>query len=183
MNSEIDVRFATVGDAPALARHRAEMFRDMGELADDHYATLRAAAEREIAAWIASGEYVSFVATPSGRPAEIVAGAGVQIRKLFPRPLSGGAGIRLGPEAIVLNVFTERRWRRRGIAERLMQRVIDWARGHGIARLVLHASSEGRPLYERLGFEPTNEMRYTGELPGTATEASPLLLHDLDRTP
>ena len=47
-----------------------------------------------------------------------------------------------------------------------MQHVIDWARGHGIARLVLHASSEGRQLYERLGFEATNEMRYTGELPG-----------------
>ncbi len=38
----------------------------------------------------------------------------------------------------------------------------------GIARLVLHASPEGRSLDERLGFEPTNEMRYTGDLPGTA---------------
>lgn len=36
------------------------------------------------------------------------------------------------------------------------------------ARLVLHASPDARPLYERLGFEPTNEMRFTGELPGTA---------------
>lgn len=38
---------------------------------------------------------------------------------------------------------------------------------HGIARLVLHASPDGRALYERLSFEPTNDMRYTGELPGT----------------
>ena len=66
-----------------------------------------------------------------------------------------------------MNVFTERAWRRRGIAEQLMQHVIDWSRSHGIARLVLHASPDGRSLYERLGFEPTNEMRYTGELPGT----------------
>jgi hypothetical protein len=27
---------------------------------------------------------------------------------------------------------------------------------------VLHASSTGRPLYERLGFVSTNEMRYLG---------------------
>lgn len=27
------------------------------------------------------------------------------------------------------------------------------------ARVSLHASVEGRPLYEGLGFEPTNEMR------------------------
>lgn len=144
------------------------MFRDMGELHEDQLETLRGAAERDLAAWLASGDYVSFVASPAGRPAEIVAGAGIQIRKLLPRPLPGGAGIRLGPEAIVLNVYTEREWRRRGVAERLMQGLIDWARDHGIARLVLHASPEGRSLYERMGFEPTNEMRYTGDLPGTS---------------
>jgi len=45
-----------------------------------------------------------------------------------------------------------------------METAIAWARAHGIARLVLHASPEGRPLYEQLGFEATNEMRYVGEL-------------------
>jgi GNAT superfamily N-acetyltransferase len=166
MNDTIDVRLATPADAPVLARHRAEMFRDMGDLADNHYHTLLAAAEREIEAWLGSGDYVGFVASPHGRPGEIVAGAGIQIRKLLPRPLKDHAGIRVGPEAIVLNVFTERAWRRRGIGERLMQQVIDWARTHRMARLVLHASPDGRPLYERLGFVPTNEMGYTGDLPG-----------------
>lgn len=166
MSDTIDVRLATTADAPVLARHRAEMFRDMGDLADGHYGPFLTAAEREIAAWLASGDYVGFVASPPGHPGEIVAGAGIQVRKLLPRPLENHAGIGIGPEAIVLNVFTERSWRRRGIAERLMQHVIDWARTHRIARLVLHASPDGRPLYERLGFVPTNEMRYTGELPG-----------------
>jgi len=31
-------------------------------------------------------------------------------------------------------------------------------------RLVLHASTEGRALYEQLGFVATNEMRYEGDL-------------------
>lgn len=168
MDDVCEVRQATVTDAPVLARHRAEMFRDMGDLADAHYGTLSAAAERDIAAWLASGDYVGFIASPAGRPDEIVAGAGIQIRKLLPRPLPNNAGIRLGPEAIVLNVFTEQAWRRRGIGELLMRRIIDWARAHGVARLVLHASPEGRALYERLGFVATNEMRYTGELPGTS---------------
>lgn len=167
MTDDIRVRLATAADAPVLARHRAEMFRDMEKLRDDQYGTLLSAAEREIAAWLATGEYVSWVASPSGRPREIVAGAGVQIRKLLPRPLPGGEAIRLGPEAIVLNVFTERAWRRRGVARRLMEEIIAWAKAHGVARLVLHASPEGRPLYERLGFEPTNEMHYTGALAGT----------------
>lgn len=38
------------------------------------------------------------------------------------------------------------------------------AREARVSHLVLHASSEGRPLYEALGFVATNEMRYTGEL-------------------
>jgi GNAT superfamily N-acetyltransferase len=167
MSDTIEVRLATTADAAVLARHRAEMFRDMGDLADDHYDAFRAAAHREIAAWLATGDYVSFVASPEGRPGEIVAGAGIQVRKLLPRPLPNHAGVLVGPEAIVLNVFTERAWRRRGIAELLMRHVIDWARTHGMARLVLHASPDGRSLYERLGFVPTNEMRYSGELPGT----------------
>ena len=168
MNETVDVRLATPADAPVLARHRAEMFRDMGKLDDDHYERLLTAAERDIRAWLESGDYVSWVANPKGRPEEIVAGAGIQIRKLLPRPIPGGAGMRLGPEAIVLNVFTERTWRRRGIGAELMTHAIEWARKHGMARLVLHASDDGRRLYERLGFEPTNEMRFTGELPGTA---------------
>lgn len=164
MTDEFRVRLATPADAPVLARHRAKMFRDMGTLPADQYAPLLAAAEHDLAAWLESGEYVSWVVSPLDRPSEIVGGAGIQIRKLLPRPVPGSPAIRLGPEAIILNVFTERAWRRRGVARRLMEHAIAWSRDHGIARLVLHASSDGRPLYESLGFESTNEMRYTGEL-------------------
>ena len=158
------MRLATAADAPALARHRAEMFRDMGELAEEAYELLLEAARRDLATWLAAGEYVGWVASPTERPGEIVAGAGIQLRRLLPRPEQGGRALRQGPEAIVLNVFTERAWRRRGLARLLMARVIEWARAHGVARLVLHASREGRPLYEHLGFVATNEMRYRGEL-------------------
>jgi len=40
----------------------------------------------------------------------------------------------------------------------------DWARRERLDRLVLHASPEGRPLYDRLGFVATNEMRFADEL-------------------
>ena len=35
---------------------------------------------------------------------------------------------------------------------------IDWCRAQGIARVRLHASDAGRPLYASLGFTPTTEM-------------------------
>ena len=40
-----------------------------------------------------------------------------------------------------------------------MECIIAWCREQGFATLYLHASDAGRPLYEQLGFEPTNEMR------------------------
>src|SRR5205085_2575818 len=98
-------------------------------------------------------------AVSGGRSREIVAGAGVQLRELLPRPAPGGAGLVRGPQGLILNVFTERAWRRRGVAAALMRELLRWCRANGIESLVLHASADGRPLYEKLGFTPTNEMR------------------------
>ena len=64
-----------------------------------------------------------------------------------------------GPEGYVLNVFTESQCRRQGVAESLMRALIAWATTRGVHRISLHASAEGRPLYEKLGFVPANEMR------------------------
>jgi predicted N-acetyltransferase YhbS len=57
----------------------------------------------------------------------------------------------------VLNVYVEPEWRR-GVAETLMRVQLDAVAERGIRRVVLHASDDGRPLYERLGFVQTNEM-------------------------
>lgn len=164
MRHPYTIRLATPDDADVLARHRVSMFRDMGDLPPEQTDSLEAAARRVIREWITAGTYVSWVASPAERPQEIIAGAGLQIRPLLPRPQPGQPVIREGPEGIVLNVYTERPWRRRGVARALMEAVIVWARTHGVARIVLHASPEGRPLYAQLGFEATNEMRYVGEL-------------------
>lgn len=81
---------------------------------------------------------------------------------MLPRPDTGGRELVGGPQGLILNVYTEPAWRRRGLAVLLMQRVLDWAAANGVKSLVLHASNDGRPLYEKLGFTATNEMRYAG---------------------
>jgi hypothetical protein len=40
-----------------------------------------------------------------------------------------------------------------------MKVMIAWCRENGFTSVGLHASEEGRPLYEQLSFQPTNEMR------------------------
>jgi GNAT superfamily N-acetyltransferase len=160
MTGSITIRRATVADAAVLARHRAEMFRDMGDLPDALYAELLGATRAWIERAIPAGEYVAWLATPLGSD-EVVAGAGVHLRPIIPRPRDRRR-IEHGPQGLIVNVFTERPWRRRGIAERVMRELLAWARQAGVANLVLHASPEGRRLYERLGFEQTNEMRFAG---------------------
>lgn len=142
------------------------MFQDMGQVSETAFEPLRAKAEEYLAGALDRGEYIGWLASPEGEPDTIAAGAGVQLRRALPHPSdpsAGGVGVAEGRHAIVLNVFTEPAWRRHGLAELLMRHILDWAREERLDRLVLHASDEGRPLYERLGFVATNEMRYRGE--------------------
>jgi len=56
-------------------------------------------------------------------------------------------------------VYTEAECRKRGIARQVMQTILAWIKERGLRAVNLHASAEGRGLYEKLGFEATNEMR------------------------
>ena len=153
------VRRATASDIPLLATHRASMFRDMGQLGVELGAALVQATSEYLRDALPREEYLGWVAESAASPAEPIGGAGVQLRPILPRPRPGGDGIEFGPEAIILNVYVDPAWRRRGIGEALMRAVLDALAARSLHRVVLHASEEGRRLYERMGFVPTNEMR------------------------
>ena len=63
--------------------------------------------------------------------------------------------------AYLLNVYVYQEFRRQGVARRLMQVMVDWCRAQGFSTVWLHASDEGRPLYESMGFAASNEMKLT----------------------
>jgi len=138
------------------------MFRDMGELPGDLHDTLIAAARAYFTQALADRRYVGWLAQLDDEGA-IVGGAGLQLRELLPRPDVARGRLVRGPQGLILNVYTERAWRRRGVAAALMRELLGWCRENGIESVVLHASAEGRPLYEKLGFTSTNEMRYPGD--------------------
>src|SRR2546423_2293124 len=122
MGDAFGIRLATVADAPALARHRAEMFRDMGDLPDELYDPLVEAARGALEECLGTGEYVGWVACPADHPDHIVAGAGIQLRRPLPRPPPGPPAGRRGPRAIGPHAFPERARRRPGPARRLLGR-------------------------------------------------------------
>jgi len=163
MRPRFEIRLAGVSDATLIASHRARMFRDIGLVPEPLFENYRARCEIGIREMLGTGEYVGWLALPNDSPDQIVGGAGVQRRRTLPHPVGephGEITIADGRHAIVINVFTEPEWRRRGVAKLLMNEIIAWARRERLDRLVLHASDEGRALYDQMGFIQTNEMRF-----------------------
>ena len=161
MTEEFHVRLATADDAAIIGYHRARMFDDMGQIPEHLNESFQRRSQERVRELLISGEYVGWLASPASTPDKIVAGAGVQLRTVLPHPATDKAFAE-GSQALIINVFTEPDWRRKGLAERLLKEIIEWSREQKIDRLVLHASAGGRGLYERLGFVETNEMRLQG---------------------
>lgn len=141
------------------------MFQDMGEVPPRLFEPFRAKAGPRIEEMLSCGQYVGCLASFEETPDIIIGGAGVQLNDIPPRPVSQTGEVRIadGRQGIIINVFTEPEWRRRGVAALLMKRIIDCSRENNLDRLILHASGEGRALYERLGFVASNEMRFVDE--------------------
>jgi GNAT superfamily N-acetyltransferase len=152
-------RPATVRDAAVIARHRVAMFTEMGHVPTAALAgELLSASTRALESLLQEHAYAGYLAVePGGR---IIAGAGVHIRPQLPRVSGAGTSVTTGPIPLLVNVYTEPEWRRRGIARGLVLALMRWTTGHDFDHLDLHASADGRHLYESLGFAATNEMRW-----------------------
>jgi len=99
-----------------------------------------------------SGEYLAWlVVAPDG---SIAAGTALWLMDWPPHMI--GTGIRRGN---ILNVYTIEKFRRRGLARQLMEAAIQWCRENRVDTIILHASPDGRALYESMGFTASNEMR------------------------
>jgi len=103
---------------------------------------------------ISDGKYLGWIIFDNQKP---VASAGLMILDWPPHPFDPSGEAR----AYILNVFVERSHRRRGLARELLRLCLLEARRRNLRVVSLHASSEGRPLYESLGFRSTNEMLLT----------------------
>ena len=163
--SRFKIRLATRADLDVISDHRARMFSDMGELSADKFETFRHQSKETLHKLFERNQYIGWLASPSDEPAKIVAGAGVTLREVAPHPqlnVNGTFDIVSGRQAIIQNVYTDPGWRRRGLGTLLMKEIIAWSQKTGIDSVVLHASEEGRSLYQKLGFVTTGEMRFRG---------------------
>jgi GNAT superfamily N-acetyltransferase len=141
----ITLRPMTPGDAEVAARHRVMMFADMGEATLEALEPMRIAFVEWARVGLAEGSYLGWCAEDDG---QIVAGAGLMLLAWSPTISVAHAHTR----GHIVNVYTERSHRKRGIARQLMQTIIDHCGAHDIPAITLNASVEGQPVYEALGF-------------------------------
>jgi len=167
------IRLARSEEIEQLIALRREMFESMGY--DDAAALDRTcnAARAYFAEHMPTGAFRVWAAVSSGASAggdagsgetgtcggrgitpdepdedELIASIGLVIHSTPPSPrnLAGKIGY-------IMNLVTLPEWRRKGIARALLARVLDELRDEGIPVASLHASTEGRGLYEKLGFQ------------------------------
>ncbi|HKV89711.1 MAG TPA: GNAT family N-acetyltransferase [Thermoplasmata archaeon] len=150
--SKVRLRRATVADIDLLVAHRLAMFREMGGRTPR---TIRRHGAPYLA-WLAPrlvrAEVVAWVAEDSR--CEPLGSGAVWFQPTHPGP--GSVALRT---PYVLSMYTAPPGRRQGVATSIVRRATSLSRRLGYRRVVLHATPAGRPVYERLGFRPTSEMR------------------------
>jgi GNAT superfamily N-acetyltransferase len=148
---KIHIRAATPADIHEILRQRRAMYEDMDYQDSDTLSAMVSVTTDYLTKAMADGSFRSWLALVETR---VVAGGAIIISPWPAHPYDLECR-----RATILNVYTDHDYRRRGIARQLLETMIAWCGQEGFARVDLHASTDGRHLYESLGFEPSNEMR------------------------
>jgi GNAT superfamily N-acetyltransferase len=148
------IRQATLDerDLDAIAHHRRAMFFDMGHHDQRALDAMSARFRPWLRGKMQNGEYLAWFALAPDD--SIAAGLGLWLMDWPPHMIASGRW-----RGNILNVYAEPAYRRQGMARALMKQALTWCAANEVDAIILHASNEGRSLYESLGFVAGNEMR------------------------
>jgi GNAT superfamily N-acetyltransferase len=153
---EFQFRAATPDSAALITSHRRLMFAAIGKMTQAELDRMAIAFEPWVRERLANRSYLGWLAVANNgtNVEKVAAGVGLWIMDWPPGRLDWE-----GKRAYILNVYTEPEFRGHGLATQLVKIALDECRSRGLSMVILHASDFGRPIYERLGFVGTNEMR------------------------
>jgi len=144
------IRQAAVSEIECLVDLRMAMFDAMDLLDGENRERTRGDCLAYFKETLPSEEFRVWIIGASGAltGGEAIASIGLVVHSVPPSPLN-----RVGKEGYIMNLVTLPPWRRKGAARALLAHVLDILRAEGVPIATLHASSDGRALYEELGFE------------------------------
>jgi len=150
----MDIRKATIEDSNRLIELRLDYLRtDFGKLSQQHEQMIRAQLQTYFAKHIPMGDFIAMLAEMDGT---VVSVAFLVITEKPANPF-----FITGVTGTVLNVLTYPDYRRKGIGSQVISALIQEAKQLGVSSVHLSATSDGKPMYEKLGFLPPThtEMR------------------------
>ena len=143
----MEYRVTDANDIDMLMDVRLSMLRIVNDLPADYIFDdeLVVSSRR----YFLEGDQTTVAAVDGGRCVACASMSYIEIMPTFSHPS--------GKRAHLMNVYTEKDYRRRGIARQLVNMLIGDARAHCATEISLDATESGRPLYESMGFKASEE--------------------------
>ena len=147
----MNYRIATMADCDELTRLRMAMRKELDKGFQEE--TLLNLTRDFFQRNILNGSHVAFVCEDEGR---LIADVGLTLFEMMPTTKSPN-----GKVARLMNMYVAPQYRRRGIAKRLLEISVEYARENNYARIMLNPSTMGKQLYLNFGFQAMdNEYEY-----------------------
>lgn len=145
-----NIRQANLDDLEALVQLRISLLYEAGNLhRDTPTAALIEAIRQYLTKTLPTGQFVAWVALVNS---EIIGTSGVV---MFEKPPVYGN--LLGLDAYIMNIYTVSNWRGKGVATALLREIIRYVKTTEARRIWLHATEDGKRLYEKFGFVSTTK--------------------------
>lgn len=143
----MEYRITTKDDIDILMTARLEMLRKVNDLSDDYQFSNELIEKSKN--YFLEGDQTTVLAIQDGIAVGWASISYIEIMPTLSHPT--------GKRAHLMNVYTKADYRRRGIARKLVQMLIDEAKEKGVTEISLDATDLGRALYESLGFCESDE--------------------------
>ena len=144
--NKIIYRKTTKADMKILMKLRLEMLREVNGLSGEYEYDENFIFESR--RYFESGEQTTVIASDGETLVGCASLSYTWIMPTFSHPT--------GNRAHLMNVYTRADYRRRGISKKMVEILIDEAKGNGVTEIRLDATEMGRPLYESLGFKASD---------------------------
>lgn len=141
---------ATIEDIDLLTKTRIEVLRAANKLSDDiDMSEVEKQSYNYYLRALADGTHTAYLVFDDET---FIGAGGVSYYRVMPTYHNPS-----GKKAYIMNMYTKEEYRRKGIAYKTLDLLIQDARAKDIMAISLEATDMGRPLYEKYGFSKMND--------------------------
>ena len=146
----IEYRKATINDLAVLTETRIEVLRAANRLKDNvDMSEVRRQSEEYYIYALNNDTHVAYLVYDKEK---IIGTGGISYFQVMPTYHNP-----TGRKAYIMNMYTNPEYRRKGIALKTLDLLVEDAKAKGITAISLEATDMGKPLYEKYGFIKMND--------------------------